>query len=298
MKAWKAELALLSMTFIWGGTFTFTKLGIQDVNPSLYIILRFVIAFILSIIIFGKYFKNISPDVIRQGLILGFFFGGGFLLQTYGLKFTSVTKSAFITGLAVPLVPFVYKLVEKKLIGFWSKVGVVIATIGLWIFTDPELDTINLGDILTLASTLFWAFYITYMDVFTRGRTEFAETAQFVILQFIGAAALCLVFFLLFELHELKINPGANLYISLAFNGIMASFLVTFIHTAVQKYTTPVKAGLIFSLEPVVASIIAVIVFSEIMTIRGYTGAVILLCGVLASELGSHFFSGKKHKIY
>lgn len=291
MKPWKAEFYLFLVTFIWGGTFLFTKIGIEYCPPSLYIILRFAVALVLSLAIFGKHLKKINKKLLIQGVLLGLFFGGGFLLQTWGLKLTSVSKSAFITGLAVPLVPFAYWLVAKKKVLLWPKIGVIIATMGLWVFTNPTFDNLNVGDILTFISTLFWAFYITYMDIFTSDYSEISDTAILVILQIVTAFPLALIVFFIVEYQNFYFEYSPNLLISLAFNGILASFLVTYIHTSIQKYTTPVKAALIFSLEPIIASIVAMFALHEIFYLRQYLGGSLLLFGVLISETGEYILS-------
>jgi len=102
LKAWKAELALIAVTFIWGGTFMFTKIGLEFAQPSFYILMRFSIALLVSYLIFRKDIHKISKEFFKKGFILGLLFGGGFLFQTYGLEYTSVSKSAFITGITVP----------------------------------------------------------------------------------------------------------------------------------------------------------------------------------------------------
>jgi len=106
------------------------------------------------------------------------------------------------------------------------------------------------------------------MDKFTKGSRDNNKTHQLVILQFVAAmlpAALTLLFL---ELQDFRFNLSVNLISSLAFNGILASFLVTIIHTSVQRYTTPVKAALIFSLEPIVANGFAIIFINEILAKR------------------------------
>jgi drug/metabolite transporter (DMT)-like permease len=290
LKSWKAELLLFLVTFIWGGTFMFTKIGLNDANPALYIFIRFSIALIISSIILWKHILKIDKLIFKQGIILGLFFGGGFLLQTYGLNYTNVSKSAFITGITVPITPFIYWLVVRKPIKVWSKVGVVVATIGLWVFTKPDINDINIGDVMTLFSTFFWALYITYMEKFTKDRRTFSESGQLVILQFIGATPLSLIAVFVFEGANFNVNWTSSLITSLAFNSIMASILVTFIHTSIQKYTTPVKAALIFSLEPVVASFVAFMFINEILNGRELIGGAILLFGVLISEIGGIVF--------
>lgn len=271
----------------------FTKFGLEDAPPSLYIIMRFIIALGLSLFFFGKYLKSIDKTILWQGLLLGVFFSAGFVLQTYGLKYTTVSKSAFITSLTVPITPFIFLFVTRRKVKKWSWAGVIVASAGLWLFTNPTVNDLNIGDIFTLFSCIFWGLYITYMDVFTKHRTSFAETAQMVILQFVSAAPFAAIFFFAFEFQTLNVNWTPNLLISLAFNGIMASFLVTFIHTGVQKYSTPVKAALIFSLEPVIASIIAIVFLNEFLSVKETTGAIILLSGILISEIGSYLFRKK-----
>jgi len=298
LKAWKAELALLSVTLIWGGTFLFTKIGLDDCTPSTFILIRFLIAISLSLIFFGNKIFPLSRETLIQGVVLGLLFGGGFVLQTYGLKYTSVSKSAFITGMTVPITPFVFKLINRTNINFWSKIGVVVATIGLFIFTKPDFDNLNPGDLLTLLSTVFWAFYITFMDKFTnKAVLEKNKTHKLVVLQFLAAILPPLATLILFELDNYSINFSTNLITALAFNGILASFAVTIIHTSVQRYTTPIKAALIFSLEPIVANALAVIIVNEILNFREYAGAAILFSGLLISEIGpfaSRFINRRK----
>ncbi|MDX9790232.1 MAG: DMT family transporter, partial [Candidatus Kapabacteria bacterium] len=292
------ELALLSVTFIWGGTFLFTKIGLDDCTPSTFILIRFLIAISLSLIFFGNKIFPLSRETLIQGVVLGLLFGGGFVLQTYGLKYTSVSKSAFITGMTVPITPFVFKLINRTNINFWSKIGVVVATIGLFIFTKPDFDNLNPGDLLTLLSTVFWAFYITFMDKFTnKAVLEKNKTHKLVVLQFLAAILPPLATLILFELDNYSINFSTNLITALAFNGILASFAVTIIHTSVQRYTTPIKAALIFSLEPIVANALAVIIVNEILNFREYVGAAILFSGLLISEIGpfaSRFINRRK----
>lgn len=288
MKSWSAELLLGVVTIIWGATFSFTKIGLSETSPIFYLFLRFLLAFSLLLIIFWRQFFKINKEQFINGLVLGLFFGGGFVLQTLGLKFTSVTKSAFITGMAVVITPFVFWLIIRKPIKFWQKTGVVVAFIGLWLFANPDIDNVNLGDLLTLLSTFFWSFYITFMDIFTKKIKQFRETIQLVLMQFLVVLPFSFIGAILFEYDSIHFIFSEMLIYSLLFNGIVASIFLTIIHTAVQKYTTPVKAALIFSLEPVFASLIAFLIFNEILSGKEYLGAFILFSGVLLAEGGEY----------
>ena len=292
---WRAELMLLLMTLIWGATFMFTKIGLESSPPFFYLILRFSVALSMMLIFYNKYLKKVSKKTLKQGSILGLLFGSGFVLQTYGLEFTAITNSAFITGLTVVLTPFAFKIISKNKINFWPKIGVVVAFVGLYIFTNPDINSINLGDVLTLISTSFWAIYITIMDKFTKGDDSKERTIQLVALQFMFVLPLPVIGFLIFELPDFYVSFDPNLIASVLFNGILASFILTIIHTTYQRYTTPVKAALIFSLEPIFASLFALAFMSEILTNTELLGASILMFGVLVSELGG--FVIKKLKL-
>jgi len=290
MKPWKAELLLVLVTLIWGATFTFTKLGLESSSVFIFLFIRFSIALSISLLLWGKYFFRTDRNTLKSGFILGLLFSGGFILQTAGLNLTSVTKSAFITGMAVVLTPLAYKLIIRKKIRIFQTIGIVIAAGGLWIFTNPSWDNINFGDMLTLLSAFFWAFYITYMDVFTKNITKFENTIQLVMMQFAIAIPISLIGYLIFESGEFKLQLTNNLLVAFIYNGIIASIFLTLIHTSVQKYSNPVKAALIFSLEPIFASVIAMFTLNEGFTTLEAIGALILFSGVLFSETAEYLF--------
>lgn len=290
MKSYRTDLLMSLITLIWGFTFIFTKFGLESTNGSFLVLLRFFVALIFLLIFFGKHLLTLDKKTLLYGTILGLLYGGGFVLQTYGLKFTTVPRSAFITGMAVPMVPFVYWILARRKIQVFSIIGVAIASLGLWLFSHPDVNNLNLGDILTLFSTLFWAFYVTLMDKFTKNRTDFSFTVQVVFLQFLFICIVSVITFFIFDYGNFFLEINNKLIYAIAYNGIVASFFVTFIHTAYQKYTTPVKAALIFSLEPVVASIASIFLFKINFSFLEISGGLIMIFGVLTSELGPAIF--------
>ena len=284
MKSWKAKSFLLFGTAIWGATFMFTQIGIEYCSPSLYLVIRFGFALLLCLIFFGKHIFKAPKKIIKQGGLLGIFFACGFLLQTFGLKYTTITNTAFITNLCVVLTPFVYWIISREKVKIYAKFSVVIGFAGVYVLANPSAEAINFGDLLILISTIFWALYISYLHIFTNGTDDFALDTQLIASQFAIGLPIVLGYFLIFELQVVYFTLNTSLLVSILFNAIAASFLVSFIQISVQKYTTPVNAALIFAMEPIFASFFSFIFLNEILTGRGFIGAGLMLLAIFVGD--------------
>ncbi|HUI30044.1 MAG TPA: EamA family transporter, partial [Candidatus Acidoferrales bacterium] len=111
----KAELVLLSITFIWGGTFAVVKFALNSASPLMFLAIRFGIASVVFPLIYRKNYFSMDRATLMGGLFLGFLLMIGFAFQTVGLKYTTSSKSAFITGLLVAFTPIAQAAIEKKI---------------------------------------------------------------------------------------------------------------------------------------------------------------------------------------
>ncbi|HQT92284.1 MAG TPA: EamA family transporter, partial [Candidatus Kryptobacter bacterium] len=113
----KAELILLSITLIWGGTFAVVKFALNDASPLTFLALRFGIASLVFPLIYRKNYFSMDRATLVGGLFLGLLLMVGFAFQTVGLQYTTASKSAFITGLLVAFTPIAQAVIEKRLPG-------------------------------------------------------------------------------------------------------------------------------------------------------------------------------------
>jgi drug/metabolite transporter (DMT)-like permease len=278
MKVYKADFVLLFITFLWGGTFSTMKDIITDVEPFTFVVIRFVLAILFFLIIFNKKIK-INKITLIYGLILGFFYTVGFQLQVVGLKYTTASKSAFITGLAVVFTPIFQMAVERKMLNLWQLAGVILSGIGLYIITDPNAGSINYGDMLTIFSSASFAIYIVFIGRFALK----ADVHGLVIIQFVTMLLLTLPFALMYGHMNFEINTKfvlIMLYVSL-----LATVLCTYLQTRYQRETTPTRAAIIFTFEPIFAVLIASLFYGEVITKTLITGGVLIIFGLLFSEL-------------
>jgi len=202
-----AELALAANTLVWGSTFVVVKQTIQGISPLLFLTLRFTIATAALVALFPSALRRSASrePATRAGLIAGCFLFGGYAFQTFGLRLTSPAKSAFITGLSIPMVPLVAALVYRVRPRLFEIGGVVCATLGLGFMTlQDEVPAIGRGDLLTLLCAVCYAAHIVTVGHYA-GVVRFESLA---VLQVGTSALLSLASFWWFEPPFLQWSAG------------------------------------------------------------------------------------------
>ena len=275
----RAEGILLGITVIWGTTFALGKVVLEDVTPLQMIAFRFTFCTILLLVLFFRSTFPIRLDQAMKGGLLGLFLFFGFVVQTIGLTLTTASKSAFITGLTVVFVPLLQIIVNRRPLTFGNILGILVVTLGLWFLTSPEGSSFNAGDALTLACAVMFAVYMVYLDVVSRIMTA----VQLTFVQVGTNALLAIGAMSIFESGPIHVSTFS--WLGLVYLALFATFITTFMQTKYQKDTTPTRAAVIFTMEPVFAVIFAAIFLGEKQGILGIIGGGVIITGVLLSEL-------------
>lgn len=285
----RAEVLLLTVTILWGGTFALVKDSVDDISPSAFVFLRFALAALMTAVIWPSSWRAMRQPLVGRGLIIGAVYAGGFLLQTIGLTESSASGSAFITSTSVVFVPIVSWLLWKRRISGIHGVSIAVVVLGLGLFTRPDLHGFVVGDALTLASAGMWGLYIVLLDRWASAEViRRDEQHALVLLQFLVTVAFSAIGGILTMKTVPTIQiPPQNVLWALGYCSLVATVLATTIQTRYQSYTHPVRAGLIFSIEPISAAILAVFVFQEHWAMHHTIGAIVLFCGVILSDLYS-----------
>lgn len=294
LKKYTGESALLFTTLIWGGTFAIIKTALGSISPMMFLTLRFSLAAIIFLPFVFVRLKKLDVESIRGGLILGLLYFGGFATQTLGLNYTSATKSAFITGTFVIFTPIFQIIIEKKLPGKGNIIGIILVAGGLLFLSSRGthfLDVIhqlgtnfNVGDYLTLLCAVFYSLYIVYLDIVSKK----IDNLSLVFMQISVTAVGAITGAILFQVSGIEICRfiiNKDVIIAVIYTSILATILTTTLQTKFQKYTTPSKAGIIFSFEPIFASVVAFFLLSEKISNFGLIGCIFIFCGLLISEI-------------
>ena len=190
----------------------------------------------------------------------------------------------FITGMLVVFTPIFQLLIERRPPKPGNVVGVILVTIGLYWLTAPKGAEFNQGDGLTLVCAGVSGLYIVYLDLFSKEhdvvQLTFMQMAVTVILAACGAAV--------FERRQVMLS--GHFLLALAYLSIMATLLTLSLQTRFQKQTTPTRAAIIFSLEPLFSAAFASVFGHEIIGGLSLLGGGMIVAGLIVSELSDVIF--------
>ena len=273
------DFLLLLVTFFWGTTFILVKNAVALVDVYGFLFVRMVAAFILMAALFGRKIVPFHRPTIFGGMVLGAALFGAFATQTIGLTMTSATNGALITGLNVVMVPILSFLLLRKAPAPMATLGVVLATFGLYYLTGGAPSQWNRGDYFIVACALFIAAHILLTGYYApKWDTAALATWQvgFVTLfSFIGG---------LWSGGLTLILP-ASVWIAVGITSVFATVFAFSIQTYAQKYTTPTRAALIFTGEPVFGALIAHLYGGEPLLKAHLIGGGLIFLGMILSEI-------------
>jgi len=280
---YRAELILLSVSVFWGLSFPLIKIGLNYSSPFIFVFARFLLTTLLYGLLNINKLKQIKFREYKYGFILGIFLFIGFLAQTTGMKYTTASKSAFITSTNLAILPFVSYFIVKKKPCFENIIGILLVLTGLYFLTEMQDMKMNTGDLITAVCAVSFAVYIVLLDKYSSK----ASLESMLFGQFVVTLVFSLIASLIFEkgiYNDFKFEQSNLLYISIFINAVFSTLYGMYITVRYQRFTTPVRAGLIYSMEQVFAVIFAFFILNEIMNGRQIFGAVIMISGFLFSE--------------
>lgn len=239
---------------------------------------RFALA-ALVLLIFLLIQKRKIFEHVFKGWFVGFFLAMIYIPQTIGLKYTSVSNSAFITGLFVAFVPLFYILFFKKFPHAIRLFAALLSLIGLWYLTGG-FNNLNYGDLITLINSVACALYFLFVDKYVKNQVD---PLVLCFQQFFFVALVSLVWILVFgQSFVIRDIAGYQAVLFLAFFATLYCFVVL---NMVQKFMPPMKTVLICSLEPVFAALTAWTIGGENFVWRQGFGGLLIVLAMIISEI-------------
>ena len=277
-------LGLILTTMIWGGSFVVMKNSVDILEPTFLLAVRFTIAALALVFVFHNNLKNRNKDSLRCGLILGVLLELSYLFQTYGIKYTTASKNAFITTLYVILVPFLHWGISKKRPKMKNLAAAVMAVIGLALLTLEGDLGINLGDFLTLLCGLCFALHMVYIDKFTEKHDPiFLTIVQIAV---VGICNWLLVpVFDGMDAYNFQALMDKDLIIGLLYLAIFSTMVGFLLQNVCQKYLSANTTALLLSMESVFGALFSVMLLNEVLAGKMLLGCILMFLAVVVSEL-------------
>ncbi|HYC92633.1 MAG TPA: DMT family transporter [Thermoanaerobaculia bacterium] len=278
MKRRLAALALLLTAAAWGATFTLVKNIIAKMAPESFIFWRFLAAaLILLAVAFAR--RSLSRALLGPGVLLGVLVFGAYWAQTRGLMTISPSRSAFLTGLYVVLVPFLQGKVKRN-----AWIAAVLAVVGTFALVGEgsfavfaAQDDTLLGDALTILCAGFSAFHVVYAARVTRHDTATGLAAIQVAFVAVAAAP--------FAAFGPAVQWSASIVSAILFTAVVTTALAFAALMWGQAHVTATEAAVILSFEPVAAAITSIVFYGEPVTAAFLLGAALILAAMLLSQL-------------
>jgi len=285
LREYGADFLLLMVAISWGGTFFIVQDAIEDTPVYVFLFWRFFLATLFMALVAFKHFASLNKKTLKAGFTLGVFMFLGFAFQTFGLTYTYSSTVAFITGLNVVIVPFTVFIIFKKKASVYSLFGAVCAVFGLYLLSKNDaLGGFGYGEIYSFICAVMFALHITFTDVYSKKYNAFLLVViQFsVVTLFSGVGALVV---------DGDIMPpsfdGVFLQ-ALIITVLFATIFAFVVQTLMQRFTTPAKTAIIFTMEPVSAGVFGIYFANEHLLPIQFMGAFLIIFGMLSAELGTY----------
>ncbi len=281
----KADLMLILVTLCWGASYYLMDVALTDIEPFTLNAYRFLGAFVVAGIFTFRRLKSVNRKTLLYSLLIGSVLVFVYMGATFGVKYTSLSNSGFICGLTVIFVPIIEMIVfrhkpQKKIV-----LAVTMSFIGILLLALKDDFSVNMenlrGDLLCLLGAVAYA-----VDLILTERAvahEDVDAFQLGVFQLGVTGVYMLVLSFLFEQPHLPSNGG--ILASVIFLSVFCTGVAFIIQAVAQQYTTAAHVGIIFTLEPVFSGIVAFIFAGEVLTVKAYIGAALMIAALFVTEV-------------
>lgn len=284
-----AIVLLLLTTVFWGSSYPFTKALTTVFSPLWVVTFRFGLAGLMLLCLVHRELIGALRTAQRKDLLL--LFGLGFLnflailFFTKSLQQIEVTNSGFILSSSLLLVPFLEFMFRGKPLPRTTLIGVALLGLGLYLlsfgFSPP--GAFRRGESAAFVAALLYAAYIIVIGTLSR---KFHAGVMMCCVFFITAAVACPMAWLingtpLTNFQELRTC------VDLVYLALVGTAIPYVLMGVGQRTLDNQTAAFIYILEPVCATILALLFFNEAVGSAKWLGGAIILAGQYIAIAGS-----------
>lgn len=290
----KADLILVLVTMCWGVSYYLMDISLAELDPFTLNAHRFLGAFVIAGIFSWKKVLTVNRTTLKYSLLVGVALVFVYMGATFGVKYTSLSNSGFLCALTVIFTPIINRLVFRKRAGAKLTLVVIMCFVGIALMTlkdDFSINTENLrGDLLCLMCAVAYAVDL----ILTERAVSHEEVDAYLLGVFQLGVTGILNFMLAFIFETPHFPETAGVWGSVIFLSVFCTGIAFVLQPVAQQYTTASHVGVIFTLEPVFAAIVALVFAHEVLSVKAYIGALLMLASIFVMEIDFKALTNKK----
>ena len=281
-----AVLLLVIATMIWGLAFVAQKSAMTHVGPLTFAGERLLLGGVVLVpFMFGELrrkavkLSSFSPGLwVQIGLLCAAYMFGS-LLQQFGLAHTSVTNAGFLTALYVLFAPLIAYVAIRAKPHPVIYVGAPLALIGIFYLNGGHLSALNYGDLLVIASAVFWGAHVFLLGQLSRA-TALPVTLSAI--SFLVVGALCMGLAFVFETPTLA--GLSAIWVEFLYVGVMSTAVAFTLQAIAQQHVPAANAAIVLSAESLFAALGGALILGERLSPIGYAGAALIFFAIIVVE--------------
>ena len=278
-----AEMLIVIQSLVYGFGDPISKIAFEIVPVYSMMTVRYTIAFVFCIAIFGKrIMRTVKSVPVRAWLIPGLCIALSYILNNIALSITEATSVAFLRSLAVVMTPALAFIAYKKRYRWQHIAAQILVLPGMYLLcVRGGLSGFGIGEILALIAAALVAATL----VFTGKYLEQVDPVSMTALQAGCSAAIAFAGSLIAEggVHAGSATPKA--WMIILYLAILCTFLGYLLQNLALTKISDREVSLLQSLCPVMTAVFSFILLGEKLSAAGVAGAVIIIACISVSAL-------------
>lgn len=267
---------------LWGTSFPAIKIGLEFVDPFMFVFLRMLLASVLTLlIVFATNNFDVSLAKERSIWYLGLLNGFSYLIQYVGMNSTTASKSSLLINLSAVWVAVLSWLILKERFSKKKTSGIVLGIIGVF-FVATNLNPLELtqgmilGDGLVFLGGITWSFFMIY----NKRMVDTHDIIQFMPWLFL-ATTLPLIPFIPFSSNISLLNLSTEAWLIIMYTAVFCWVIPYYLWSRGLKHISPATSTVILLTEVIVAIAISLLFLGELFTPISWLGASLILSAII-----------------
>lgn len=283
-----AVLLLLVVSTAWGATFVVVKHAVAQTSVMDFLAWRFMLAGLLLVALRPRAIARLGWRGCAQGALLGLTLAGGYVAQTYGLRYTPAAVSGFLTGLQVVFTPLIGWALLRHRPGARTWGAILVATTGLAVLSLRGVS-FGLGESLTVASAALFALQIVALGRWVSVKDAYGLAAvQLVTVGLVSLAAAAP--------SGIGLPASAGMWGAVVLTAVAATAFAFVVQSWAQSHLSATAAAVVFTTEPVFAALFAWIA-GEHLGWAVVVGGALVVAAMLVLGVGNGLTTAREPRV-